>query len=515
MAASSAPRCSTTSPRPAGPTSCWSSARSSTAGSTWHSAGGMHTLNGDPNVSKLQQYTIELYQRDRGPLRPGLLDPPARRADAGRRPRAARLAAHGPGPRPLPRHGAGDHHAGRGQGDVPADGGAVLRRRAVRSRSRATSTRPASPTPTPSAPARPAPRSTATRWVNDLRQRADGTWDVVTDQGEIHAEHIVNAGGLWAREVGRMIGIELPVLGHGAHVPRHRAMAEVAEHNAAHRPRDADGARLRRRDLHPPGAGRDAARAPTSRRACRGRPQDTPWGFDMELLPPDLDRIAPSLEVAFKHYPAMATAGIKRIVNGPVHVRARRQPAGRPDPGHPQLLGGLRGDGRAVPGRRRRPRAGQLDDRRATPASTSGAWTSPASATGPPSPTPTPRCGRTTAAASGSRSPTRSCRRPGRCTPRPVYDRLTEHNAVWGAGVRARARAVVPAAGRGAASRTSRSGAPTPSRSWPRSAAAVRERVGLTEMSNFAKYRVTGAGRRGLAAGAVHQPAAEGRAASP
>ena len=34
-----------------------------TAGSTWHSAGGMHTLNGDPNVSKLQQYTIELYRK--------------------------------------------------------------------------------------------------------------------------------------------------------------------------------------------------------------------------------------------------------------------------------------------------------------------------------------------------------------------------------------------------------------------------------------------------------------------
>ena len=39
----------------------------------------------------------------------------------------------------------------------------------------------------------------------------------------------------------------------------------------------------------------------------------------------------------------------------------------------------------------------------------------------------------------------------------------------------------------------------------------MRERVGLTEASNFAKYRVTGTGRRRLAAGAVHQPAAEGR----
>src|SRR2546430_10168191 len=33
-----------------------------TSGSTWHAAGGMHTLNGDPNVAKLQEYTIELYR---------------------------------------------------------------------------------------------------------------------------------------------------------------------------------------------------------------------------------------------------------------------------------------------------------------------------------------------------------------------------------------------------------------------------------------------------------------------
>jgi dimethylglycine dehydrogenase len=32
-----------------------------TSGSTWHAAGGMHTINGDPNVAELQQYTIKLY----------------------------------------------------------------------------------------------------------------------------------------------------------------------------------------------------------------------------------------------------------------------------------------------------------------------------------------------------------------------------------------------------------------------------------------------------------------------
>src|SRR6187401_2922554 len=36
--------------------------RELTAGSTWHAAGGMHTLNGDPNVARLQQYTINLYE---------------------------------------------------------------------------------------------------------------------------------------------------------------------------------------------------------------------------------------------------------------------------------------------------------------------------------------------------------------------------------------------------------------------------------------------------------------------
>src|SRR6202453_4080575 len=38
--------------------------------------------------------------------------------------------------------------------------------------------------------------------VVDLKSRADGTWDVITDGGNVHAEHRVNAAGLWAREVG-------------------------------------------------------------------------------------------------------------------------------------------------------------------------------------------------------------------------------------------------------------------------------------------------------------------------
>ena len=46
-------------------------------------------------------------------------------------------------------------------------------------------------------------------------------------------------------------------------------------------------------------------------------PRETPWDFGSQLLKPDLDRITPELSVAFKHYPAMGTIGIKRVVNGP------------------------------------------------------------------------------------------------------------------------------------------------------------------------------------------------------
>src|SRR3546814_19587020 len=45
--------------------------------------------------------------------------------------------------------------------------------------------------------------------------------------------------------------------------------------------------------------------------------RETPWDFGHELLPPDLDRIADNLAVAFDHFPALETAGLKQVINGP------------------------------------------------------------------------------------------------------------------------------------------------------------------------------------------------------
>ena len=46
-------------------------------------------------------------------------------------------------------------------------------------------------------------------------------------------------------------------------------------------------------------------------------PLQTPWDFTQSLLPNDLERIAPSLEVGFEHFPALGEVGIRKVVNGP------------------------------------------------------------------------------------------------------------------------------------------------------------------------------------------------------
>ena len=378
-------------------------------------------------------------------------------------------------------------------------------------RSRARRPVRASPTPTRSAPAWPAPRS----YQQHVGRRAsasdaDGTWDVLTESGDtIHAEHVVNAGGLWAREVGRMVGLELPVLAMEHHYLVTEDMPEVAAHVAA-RPAsempmalDFAGEIYIRQE-------RAGMLLGTYEQACvPWSPKETPWDFGSQLLKPDLDRIAPELEVAFEHFPAMAHDRHQAGRQRPVHVLARRQPARRPDPRPARLLGRLRGDGRPVAGRRRRPGARELDDRRRPRRLRDGhlgAWTSPATATTPRSPTPTRRSGRTTARRFRITFPNEELPAARPLLTTPIYDRLTAAQRGLGRVVRARARAVVPGARAWSRSRTSRSAARTRGTRSPPSVAAVRERVGLTEISNFAKYRVTGAGRRGLAVGPAHEP---------
>ena len=238
-------------------------------------------------------------------------------------------------------------------------------------------------------------------------------------------------------------------------------------------------------------------------------PREAPWTFDMELLPPDLDRIAPSLEIAFKHYPAMATAGIKRIVNGPFTFAPDGNPLVGPIRGRAQLLGGLRGDGRAVAGRRRRPHAGQLDDDGDPQLDIWGDGRRPLRRLGEPRLHQRQGAGELQPAVP-HHVPQRGA--PGR--PAAAHDAglRPAHRAQRGVGrrLRARAPAVVPAARRGAGRGRDvppLQRLPGRRRGVPRGARAGRAHRVL-ELRQVPRDRR----RRGrLAAGAVHQPPAASR----
>ncbi|SIQ18396.1 dimethylglycine dehydrogenase [Rhizobium sp. RU35A] len=286
-----------------------------TSGSTWHAAGGMHTINGDPNVAKLQKYTVELYKeieeysgQDIGlHMTSGLmLAATPERFDwmksllakgkyAGGEARLISAEeAYEMMPLLDPKQFVGavfDPHEGH-----------------------------LDPYGTTHAYAKSAKKNGAEIYlhtkVEELLQTPDGTWRVVTDKGEIRAEHVVNAAGLWAREVGRMVGLELPVLAMEHMYLITEDMPEVIDFNRTTGKElmhcvDFDGEIYIRQE-------RNGMLMGTYEKDCRPwSPIETPWSFGHELLAEDLERITNELEVGFRHFPAFNNAGIKKIINGP------------------------------------------------------------------------------------------------------------------------------------------------------------------------------------------------------
>ncbi len=286
-----------------------------TSGSTWHAAGGFHTLNGDPNVAKLQGYTIGLYDelerisgQSCGLHRSGgllLADTPERMewlkmAHARARYLGLETSLLSPSEAKKLLPLIEEKYFVGAMLDA-ADGNL-------------------DPYGTTHAYAKAAKIGGAEIYlktrVTALSRRPNGSWDVVTPEGNLNAEHVVNAGGLWAREVGRMVGIELPVLAMEHMYLVTDDMPEVIEFNReqGHElPHAIDfQAEIYMRQE------RSGLVLGTYERACvPWSPKNTPWDFGTELLQPDLDRIAPSLEIGYQHFPAMERVGIRRIVNGP------------------------------------------------------------------------------------------------------------------------------------------------------------------------------------------------------
>ncbi|MBM3569247.1 MAG: FAD-dependent oxidoreductase [Alphaproteobacteria bacterium] len=283
-----------------------------TSGSTWHAAGGMHTVNGDPNVAKLQAYTIKLYREIEQAsgqscgvhITGGLMlaGTPERhdflklmRARARYLGLDMELVSPSEAKRMFPlmdeRQFVGCIYNTL-EGHVDPSGVTQAYAKAAR-----------------------ALGATVVRHnrVLETNPRADGGWDIVTEKGSLRAEHAINCGGLWAREVGRMAGLELPVL---AMEHQYLITGDVPEVLASTKEMlhiiDFDGEIYMRQE------GKGGMLIGTyERQGVPWSERVTPWDFGTELLPNDLERIAASLEVGFRHFPALGRAGIKRVVNGP------------------------------------------------------------------------------------------------------------------------------------------------------------------------------------------------------
>ncbi len=468
--------------------------RELTAGSTWHAAGGMHTLNGDPNVARLQQYTIQLYeeiQRTSGQdcsihLPGGLMlaDTPVRMdwlrmAQARGRYLGMDLELITPNEAadvfPLldPQYFVGALYDPV-EGHVDPTGVT----RAYVKCAQLLGAEVYQQTP-----------------VVGLDQRPDGTWDVrVADGGRIHAEHVVNAGGLWAREVGRMVGIELPVLAMEHMYLLTEDMPEVAAQVARtghEMPMALDFAG----EIYIRQEG-GAMLLGTYEQACvPWSPVETPWDFGPRLLKPDVERIAPELSVAFRHYPAMGTIGIRKVVNGPFTFSPDGNPLVGPVRGLPGfwvacgVMAGLSQGGGVGLALATWMVAGDHGD------SGMDIWAMDVA-----------RYGDYATLAYTNAKVQENYRRRFRITfpneelpagrplqTTPIHDRFDAANAVWGASFGLEHALWFQAPGLDPVEDVTfrRSNA------WSQVAAevgAVRERVGLTEISNYAKYRVTGPG---------------------
>jgi dimethylglycine dehydrogenase len=159
--------------------------------------------------------------------------------------------------------------------------------------------------------------------------RAADEWDVVTDRGTVRAEIVVNAAGTWAREMGALAGLDLPIVAIEHQYLVFDAMAGVAR-LSRELPivREADASYYLRQERH------GMLLGPYERSGAKPFGADgIPADFGADLLPPDLDRLAPIIEAAMSRMPALHEAGLKRVVNGPITYTPDGNPLLGPAPG--------------------------------------------------------------------------------------------------------------------------------------------------------------------------------------
>jgi dimethylglycine dehydrogenase len=143
-------------------------------------------------------------------------------------------------------------------------------------------------------------------------ERQRGEWLVRTTKGEIRAEIVVNAAGQWARKIGHMVGIDLPIVP----LEHHYLITDLIDEVQAgefEMPvlRDPDASFYVREE------GGALLVGPFEPDTVPWAADDVPDDFHSSLLEPNLDRLETVLQGVARRIPLFGDVGIRRIVNGP------------------------------------------------------------------------------------------------------------------------------------------------------------------------------------------------------
>ena len=283
-----------------------------TSGSTWHAAANIHGLHDNNNITRIQNYTMNLYKeleaetgQGCGVFQPGSLY----LAQTENREHQLRLQAA-----KARLYGLNFHEINRDEAErlhplVNFDG-----IRCIMYEPDGGNVDPSGVTMAYAAGARKM-GAEILRFtpVTGTEQQPDGTWIVRTDKGDIQCEWVVNAAGLWAREVAAMAGIELPLM-----PTEHQYFVTdtIAEIDAMDRRlpsvADRDGEYYLRQE------GNGLLVGAYERDMRFWAEEGTPQGFGHELFPDDLERIEENVMRAIERVPVIGESGIKRTINGPM-----------------------------------------------------------------------------------------------------------------------------------------------------------------------------------------------------
>jgi dimethylglycine dehydrogenase len=283
-----------------------------TSGSTWHAAANIHGLHDSTNISRIQHYTMNLYNaleaetgQSCGVFQPGSLY----LAQTEAREHQLRLQAA-----KAKFYGMNFHEVSRDEAErlhplVDYDG-----IRCIMYEPDGGNVDPSGVTQAYAAGARKM-GAEIERFcpVTATEQQPDGTWIVRTPKGDIHAEWVVNAAGLWGREVASLAGITLPLLPTEHQYFVTDTIAEIAAMDKRlPSVADRDGEYYLRQE------GQGLLVGAYEKDVRFWAEDGTPQGFGHELFADDLERIEDNMMRAIDRVPAVGTAGIKRVINGPM-----------------------------------------------------------------------------------------------------------------------------------------------------------------------------------------------------